>query len=421
MKNKIFCLLFLFFIVFLVTPYWPKKTCAEVMNKNQESKDIEVISNQKTPELKMRIVFKEDLSIGEIEGDENYMFGSSIAFNTDQEGNFYVTDWDNHRIQKYDPEGKYLLTIGREGQGPGEFQSLSVARFDKENNLYVRDSRNSRISFFDKQGQFLRQMPMKEIPDNLYINSKNLFVGMKFSQSQEGNVQKMTSIYGLFDDKLNLVKELYRDEIEAPMPTGRDISSMAEFLAKGFSELAFRPQAVLRMTDDDFIYLGYPDKYEVNVYSPEGMLVRKITRDYDPIQVREKDKKSFGESVGESFSSSILPEDLKEKALAKVEYPKYKPAYKGFAMMENGWLAVIVESVADEYTLFDIFDQDGRYIANFKTSAFKFPIGGLFSEFLFFFKNGKAYSVVTEDDYKFVKRYSFEIQEYQDNKWVRKK
>jgi len=167
--------------------------------------------------------------------------------------------------------------------------------------------------------------------------------------------------------------------------------------------------------------VGYPDKYEVNVYSPEGMLVRKITRDYDPIQVREKDKKSFGESVGESFSSSILPEDLKEKALAKVEYPKYKPAYKGFAMMENGWLAVIVESVADEYTLFDIFDQDGRYIANFKTSAFKFPIGGLFSEFLFFFKNGKAYSVVTEDDYKFVKRYSFEIQEYKDNKWVKKK
>ena len=420
MKNKIFCLLFLFIIAFLVTQYCPKKTYAEVMNNNQESKDIEVIRNPKTPELKMRIIFKEELSIGEVEGDENYMFGSNIAFNTDQEGNFYVTDWDNHRIQKYNPEGKYLLTIGREGQGPGEFQSLSVARFDKDKNLYVSDSRNSRISFFDKHGQFLRQTFMQEIPDNLYINSKNLFVGMKSSQSQEGNVQKMTYIYGLFGDKLNLVMELYRDEIEAPMPTGRDISSMAEFLAKGFSELAFRPQVVLRMTDDDFIYLGYPDKYEINVYSPEGKLVKKITRDYDPIPVSEKDKKSFGESVGESFSSSILPEDLKEKALAKVEYPKYKPAYQGFAMMENGCLAVIVESVADEYTLFDIFDQNGRYIVNFKTSAFKFPIVGLFSEFLFFFKNGKAYSVVTENDYKFVKRYSFEIQEYKDNKWVKK-
>jgi hypothetical protein len=31
-----------------------------------------------------------------------------------------------------------------------------------------------------------------------------------------------------------------------------------------------------------------------------------------------------------------------------------------------GWLAVIVESVEGEYTLFDIFDQDGKYIANLK-------------------------------------------------------
>jgi hypothetical protein len=40
---------------------------------------------------------------------------------------------------------------------------------------------------------------------------------------------------------------------------------------------------------------------------------------------------------------------------------------------------------------------------------------------LFFFKNGKAYSVATEDDYKFVKRYSIEIQEFSDGKWIRKK
>ncbi|GAF92666.1 unnamed protein product, partial [marine sediment metagenome] len=37
------------------------------------------------------------------------------------------------------------------------------------------------------------------------------------------------------------------------------------------------------------------------------------------------------------------------------------------------------------------------------------------------FKNGKAYTVATEDDYKFVKGYNFEIQEYKNNKWVRKK
>jgi len=114
---------------------------------------------------------------------------------------------------------------------------------------------------------------------------------------------------------------------------------------------------------------------------------------------------------------SLFTEDIREKAFQNVKYPKYKPAYQGFTLMENGWLAVIVDSVEDEYTLLDLFDQEGKYIAHFKTPV---PAEGLLAGFLFF-KNGKAYSVVTEDDYKFVKRYSIEIQEYTDGKWIRKK
>ncbi len=71
---------------------------------------------------------------------------------------------------------------------------------------------------------------------------------------------------------------------------------------------------------------------------------------------------------------------------------------------------MIVDSVEDEYTLFDIFDREGEYIANFKTPV---PAEGMYS--ILFFKNGKAYTVVTESDYKFVKRYSYEIQEYKIN------
>ena len=122
-------------------------------------------------------------------------------------------------------------------------------------------------------------------------------------------------------------------------------------------------------------------------------------------------------SESEGFSSPIFTENLKKKVFQKIKFPKYKPAYQGFTLMENGWLAVIVDSVKDEYTLFDIFDQEGRYIAHFKTPV---PDEGLYMARLFF-KNGKAYAVATEDDYMFVKRYSFEIQEYTDGKWARKK
>jgi len=77
---------------------------------------------------------------------------------------------------------------------------------------------------------------------------------------------------------------------------------------------------------------------------------------------------------------------------------------------ENKWLAVIVDSIKNEYALFDIFDQEGKYITQFKSSI---PVENLF------FKNGKAYALAIEDDYRFVKRYNYEIQEYKDNKWVK--
>jgi len=413
MKNKINSFLFLFIATFLLIKYSSKYTHAEGTDRIHRSDDVVVVSNPKTPESKMRIVFTEELSIGEAEGDANYMFGNSVGFNTDDEGNFYVADYDNHRILKYDTEGKHLLTFGREGQGPGEFRVLSLPRFDKENNLYITDSLNQRISFFDKDGNYLRQMRTQGRYLNLFINSTGFFITNKSDANMEGNVQKLTSTYGLFDDEFNLLAELYKDEFELTMPAGRDESAIADYFAKAWSRMAFRPAVRLILADNDFIYLGYPDKYEINVYSPEGTLLKKITRDYDPIPVSDKDKDDFIERMRESLSRTpMFTDDLIKKAFQKTKFPKYKPAYQSFTLMENGWLVVIVDSVEDEYTFLDIFNQDGKYIGNFRAPV---PAEGTFS-LLLFFKNGKAYCVANEDDYKFVKRYSIEIQELKDNK-----
>jgi hypothetical protein len=416
MNNKIFSFFVSVIVIFSAIGFFGKEMLAGEISGIQKSDEVVVVSNPKTPVYingtKIRLAFIEDFSIGEAEGDENYMFGTSITFNTDEDGNFYVSDSDNNRILKYDAKGKYLLTIGRKGQGPGEFQSLSVPRFDKDNNLYLTDSINNRISFFDKNGKYLKQIQMQERYFGSYINSKGLIVATKMNLSQEANIQKQTLIYGLFDDKFNLTAELYRDEIEMAMPTGTDESSLADFVAKAVSARAFRPQVRFILANNDFIYLGYPEKYEINVYSPQGKIAKKISREYEPIAVSEKDKESFSKFVGESLirSSPVFTENMVKKAFQKIKFPKYKPAYQSFTLMENGWLAVIVDSLEGEYTLFDIFDQDGKYIANFKTTI---PAEGMYSESLFF-KNGRAYAVVTKDEYKFVKRYRFEIQEYKD-------
>ncbi len=141
------------------------------------------------------------------------------------------------------------------------------------------DGSNRRISFFNRNGEFLRQIPLQERYNNLYINSKGLFIANKWNLVQEGGISKQTSLYGLFDDKFNLVEELFKDEFKSSMPTGYGESSIVSFLANLLSMTAFKPQVIFALSNDDFIYLGYTEKYEINIYSPEGKLAKKITRD----------------------------------------------------------------------------------------------------------------------------------------------
>lgn len=410
MKKKVFLLYVI--VIVLASLSFLNDVLAVDSNAIQESEKVKFVSNPKTPSMKMSIVFEEDLTIGEAEGDENYMFGSQVSFITDEEGNFYVADSDNKRIQKYDAHGKYLLSIGREGQGPGEFQSLSAPRFDKNHNLYVNDGLIQRITFFDRNGKHIKQI---NIPEryfyNPYFNSKGLLLARKWHAYFEGNIQKRVSLYGIFDSEFNLIKELHEDIIEWTLPAVRNTSSIIKFLSQRSSQEAFRPEVTCILADNDFIYLGYPNKYEIKIYSPQGKLERIITRDYDPIPVSEKDKESYVEEAHEKYNSPSYTKDMKNEAFQNIEFRKYKPAYKSFTLMERGWLAVIVNTVDGEYTLFDIFNREGKYIAHFRTSVLE---DGGFSGHLFF-KNNMAYILSTVDDYIFIKRYNFRILEQEKN------
>ena len=353
----------------------------------------------------MMLTFEEELSIGEIEGDENYMFGNRVYLNTDELGNFYVNDWDRKRIQKYDFQGNYLLTIGRKGKGPGEFQNVWQPRFDRDKNMYVSDISLRRISLFDTEGNLLRQIKMPSVFENTYINSKGFYISLKSEVLEESIGARIIYVFGLFDDQFNPMAEIHRKTEVIKPRSGKGSNGMAQMLADSLSSMAFKPSWNYALAENDLFYFGYPEEYTISVYSSEGKLLRIIEREYIPIKITERDKEGYIKAQELEFFRFLPPtaDALKEKAIQKIKYPKSKPAYQHFMFMENGWLVVIVDSLENKNPLIDIFDAEGKYIAHFKSDI---PVEGLF------FKNGKAYAVATENGYKFIKRYNFEIQEY---------
>jgi len=85
--------------------------------------------------------------------DGAFFFPRGVA--VDFVGNIYVADESNNRIQKFDTRGSFLTKWGREGSGPGQFKSPWGIACDALGNVYVVDSGNHRIQKFDGNGTFL--------------------------------------------------------------------------------------------------------------------------------------------------------------------------------------------------------------------------------------------------------------------------
>ena len=73
----------------------------------------------------------------------------------DREGDVYVSDWRNDRIQKFAPRRAVLMQFGTSGTGEGQFNRPSGVAVDQEGVIYVADWLNNRLQVFDPDGTFI--------------------------------------------------------------------------------------------------------------------------------------------------------------------------------------------------------------------------------------------------------------------------
>lgn len=81
-----------------------------------------------------------DESWGQPEGGD---FGNITGIAIDKEGNLFVADWENDRIQKFNPAGELVASWGSQGSGAGEFDGVSAIAVDALGNVYVTDGGNN--------------------------------------------------------------------------------------------------------------------------------------------------------------------------------------------------------------------------------------------------------------------------------------
>ena len=89
--------------------------------------------------------------------DSHFNKPADVAFASN--GDFFVADgYGNSRVVKFNKTGEFLMTWGKKGSGPGEFNLPHAIQVDAEGRVYVGDRENNRIQVFDADGKFIRQI-----------------------------------------------------------------------------------------------------------------------------------------------------------------------------------------------------------------------------------------------------------------------
>ena len=80
----------------------------------------------------------------------NGQFDSPLDVAIDsRNGDIYVVDTDNHRIQKFDSNGTFITKWGSNGAWNGQFRYPDGIAIDSSGNVYVAEDGNNRIQKFN--------------------------------------------------------------------------------------------------------------------------------------------------------------------------------------------------------------------------------------------------------------------------------
>jgi len=121
-----------------------------------------------------------DLATGEViktigqRGTKENEFNLPLQIATHQDGNWYVVDGGNFRVQAFNSDDSFKFSFGAIGRYPGQFSRPKGIATDAAGNIYVVDSAFGNIQIFNNKGEllmFMGQRGQSGIPGSYMLPS----------------------------------------------------------------------------------------------------------------------------------------------------------------------------------------------------------------------------------------------------------
>jgi len=299
-----------------------------------------------------------ELSLDEDSLPDDVFLESPIDLAIDSEGNLYVCDYQAHDIKVFNSSGKFLNRIGRQGQGPGEFNMPFNLALTKER-LIVWEISNRRFSVFSNKGGYLKsiQVQMSDgMPRKLRALPNGDFVIEKYKMFFGDNEKPQECLIEIFSPNLEFKETVYsRDTWENKYITKPHRTNVP---------MPFSPTVHWDVSPDGKIITGYSETFLLEIYDGQGSKISQFEHKYNPVKVTSEDKEKFFSGITSRSSSGETIQGAPDFIKKNTKFPKFKPAFYNFMIDSEGNILVFChqkDNTAD-YRLFSAFDPGGTFI-----------------------------------------------------------
>lgn len=134
----------------------------------------------------------------------------------------YVTDVDANKVFVFDLDGELLLEIGEEGSEEGQFLAPNAVTADKDGNIFVVDTVNDRVQMFDHEGLFLRVIDgaKNEMDQSVLLNPRGIGVDSKGNIFVVSNMSNFVHVFNQEGEQLYRFGGMGQEAGQLYLPNG---------------------------------------------------------------------------------------------------------------------------------------------------------------------------------------------------------
>jgi hypothetical protein len=317
----------------------------------------------------------EEMSCGEDTEPEAAMLNKPLDLEVDDQGRVYVMDWGDMHIKVYDGQGRFLRTISRRGQGPGEFDTPAYFRMMADGKICILDGRQRRVSFLTSEGQYISGFPLGAFFPGLAVDGHDRLFLAKYGAVEEepklsAEFQEVPYLTSIFRTDMSGKNLVHLTDFTGEVQVMKAMSGGGVMGGRGAYGI------VWNISRKGKLYGGFNETYRLGAYDSDGKIEFTFGREFTPLK-----NPYYKGLVGQKktmppFTTTIV-----------------------FDEEDNLWFA-LSKNEETKSTTYDVFSPEGTYLKQVKID-----------ERIYEFKKGRVYSLLRpEDGFPSVKRFRMELE-----------